>query len=339
MSRDSERVHRIAAISRCIILVVFIALSAFWAARGCVERANYLRWELKTRSRMVLLKGTNIRVFPPNRRLKMYTHNPQWGAYTAQINADGFRDRNYPRKKPPDTIRIIILGDSFTFGWGLKQDDNFDNRLESWLNQNSQGSHFEVINLSLPGINHYTEQKILKTVGIAYDPDVVMVSVTLDDFLPDNNQITTGDLPDLPSEFKRLTSRIRHASEKEHYLKIAKRKNLDTRIKSDLNILWKEFVKKPFKDMTALSKTEGFHLVIFTFVDVSPWFNTQYLKLSRSLDIPTLYCRNGFRGYENYEGQIPLSKIMIPQDGHPTAYAIDNYAYIASQKLSALDLW
>src|SRR5204862_22861 len=34
------------------------------------------------------------------------------GGVTYATNADGFRDRTYPRAKPPGTFRVVVLGDS-----------------------------------------------------------------------------------------------------------------------------------------------------------------------------------------------------------------------------------
>lgn len=38
-------------------------------------------------------------------------------------NGVGLRDKDYPTVKPPNTRRVLLLGDSFTFGYGLTDDD------------------------------------------------------------------------------------------------------------------------------------------------------------------------------------------------------------------------
>ena len=328
---DRPRVQRTASILRALIFVAFIALSAFWVIKWRMDKMAYRKWEIKMGSEMILLKGTNVKVFPPHTTYKMYTHNPQWGAYIARFNADGFRDKDYPREKPPNTARLLILGDSNTFGWGLDQDDTFDNRLEIRLNKNSAGRRFEVINLSIPGINHCSESKILRAIGITYRPDVVMVLADSDDFLPDNNQIFSGDLPELPSRLSRLADLKYLDAEKKRYMEIINNyQDKDSRYKSDIEVLLKEFVERPFQDMVSLRKAEGFRLIIFYFHRLPAWLEAQYTILTYRFDIPMIYLETN---------NIPTSETAIPRDGHPTASAIDNYADTAYKELSEMDLW
>jgi hypothetical protein len=49
---------------------------------------------------------------------------------TYQINSYGLRDREFPLEKPPNTYRILMLGDSYTFGIGSNLEDTFSKRLE-----------------------------------------------------------------------------------------------------------------------------------------------------------------------------------------------------------------
>ena len=40
-------------------------------------------------------------------------------------NSHGFRVPEYTISRPPETFRIVILGDSFTWGWGVSDDETF----------------------------------------------------------------------------------------------------------------------------------------------------------------------------------------------------------------------
>ena len=52
-----------------------------------------------------------------------------------KINSKGLRDNEYPYEKPDDTYRILMLGDSFTFGYGVNIEDTMAKVLEENLNK------------------------------------------------------------------------------------------------------------------------------------------------------------------------------------------------------------
>ena len=51
-----------------------------------------------------------------------------------KINSVGWRDDEHPIEKPAATTRIMMLGDSLTFGWGVPADGVTSNILEQRLN-------------------------------------------------------------------------------------------------------------------------------------------------------------------------------------------------------------
>src|SRR2546421_7867126 len=56
-----------------------------------------------------------------------FAHIPNSSAFLmgvpVSINSHGHRDREYSQQKPPDVYRIVILGDSTTFGWDVRTED------------------------------------------------------------------------------------------------------------------------------------------------------------------------------------------------------------------------
>src|ERR1700760_2269664 len=60
------------------------------------------------------------------------------------INAKGLRDRDLPYGRTPGILRILMLGDSFTEGWGVALEDTFAKRIERLYAQ--RGVAAEVIN-------------------------------------------------------------------------------------------------------------------------------------------------------------------------------------------------
>lgn len=56
-----------------------------------------------------------------------------------RINSRGFRDYEYTIEKPQNTYRIIVLGDSFTFGLGVELNETYPKLLEESINNVSAG--------------------------------------------------------------------------------------------------------------------------------------------------------------------------------------------------------
>lgn len=101
-----------------------------------------------------------------------------------RINALGFRDRETPLEKT-GTYRIVAIGDSFTYGWGVNLEDTWVKQLEKRLRE--QGLDVEVLNLGKPaaGPNEYAA---IATAAIpVLKPDMVIVCCLAGD---DVNQVS-----------------------------------------------------------------------------------------------------------------------------------------------------
>jgi len=100
------------------------------------------------------------------------------------INQAGFRDRDYPLAKPPGTKRIVIFGDSTTAGNGVAyRQDTYPKILEVLLNEDdSTELRFEVLNMAVGGYHTLQEVEMLRSRGLDYCPDHVLVTFCLNDF-------------------------------------------------------------------------------------------------------------------------------------------------------------
>lgn len=94
-----------------------------------------------------------------------------------EINSDGMRDREYPISGG-DKYRIIVLGDSLTFGWGVEQEDTFENILEENL---SKMSPVEVLNFGAGNYNTEQEVNYFIKKGLKYKPDKVVLFYFIND--------------------------------------------------------------------------------------------------------------------------------------------------------------
>ncbi len=96
-----------------------------------------------------------------------------------KVNSFGFRDRDYNTKKSDGIYRIVIIGDSITFGNFLPIEATFPKRLEQSFRQHRMP--VEVLNLGVGGYNTIQEVAFLQQLGLQFDPDEVIVGYCMND--------------------------------------------------------------------------------------------------------------------------------------------------------------
>ncbi len=95
-------------------------------------------------------------------------------------NADGFRDGPFDRPKTPGVRRILVLGDSFTFGDGIADPrDRWPEVMERALAE--KGMRIEVFNAGIPGTNTAWQLDLLRTRGWRWSPDRIVVGFVPND--------------------------------------------------------------------------------------------------------------------------------------------------------------
>lgn len=125
-------------------------------------------------------------VFSTNPKLR-YTMKPngRWLHHgtVININESGYRGKVIdPDDKPPDTIRIIVIGDSITLGLYLNEEDTYCRQLEDLLNEKKLfGKKWEVINFGVNGYNTVNEVELLKVNGMKYHPDLILLQYCYND--------------------------------------------------------------------------------------------------------------------------------------------------------------
>lgn len=87
------------------------------------------------------------------------------------INSKGLRDKECSYNNEPGKLRIICLGDSVTFGWGVDRNSLFTEMLEGYF------TNVEVINMGVQGYGIDQELIFLEQEGVKYQPDLVLVYV------------------------------------------------------------------------------------------------------------------------------------------------------------------
>jgi len=91
-------------------------------------------------------------------------------AGNVRINAHGLRGPDFAAAKPAGVRRIVLLGDSVTFGYGVTEEESFAGRLRRQL-----GPGVEIINAGITGYSSLQGLRLYETVVRAYQPDVLLV--------------------------------------------------------------------------------------------------------------------------------------------------------------------
>jgi lysophospholipase L1-like esterase len=107
-----------------------------------------------------------------------FRDNPTW---SIALNAEGYRSREFSPVKPPSTIRIACVGDSWTFGMNVDQDRSYPSRLEAWLQQTRPDTKFEVLNFGVLGYSSFQGLQLLKTRVLDLHPDLVAIGFGMND--------------------------------------------------------------------------------------------------------------------------------------------------------------
>jgi hypothetical protein len=110
------------------------------------------------------------RVLKPRHSSEVYFHG---SSYRVETNSLGFRGPEFNIKKEPGVSRILAIGDSFTFGYGLNNDKTFLNLLSSRL-KNSMQKQPEIINSGVPGWGPQQERNFYFKSGRHLDADLVL---------------------------------------------------------------------------------------------------------------------------------------------------------------------
>ena len=125
--------------------------------------------------------------------------------YTAKINSIGIRDHEISLNKSKDTIRIIAIGDSFTYGWGHNIEDSWVKILERKLNENR--TNVEIFNLGMPGAGPVQYSKIAEKSVPLLKPDLVIIAILQGDDIMQLESLPPPDQP-LISEIKNTSKML-----------------------------------------------------------------------------------------------------------------------------------
>ena len=101
-----------------------------------------------------------------------------------RINEKGLRDGEHSYERQNDRKRILVLGDSFAWGYGVEESERFSQLIEKSLD-------VEVINAGVSGYS--TDQELLwyRSEGIKYETDLVILVLAGNDVGDNDHEIVS----------------------------------------------------------------------------------------------------------------------------------------------------
>src|SRR5580765_286284 len=105
---------------------------------------------------------------------KPFRANPVW---RIALNSEGFRTPPFDAATRPGVLRIACIGDSWTFGMNVEQNQTYPARLEALLNARPPIGirGVDVMNFGVLGYTSFQGLQLLKTRVLALHPDIVVV--------------------------------------------------------------------------------------------------------------------------------------------------------------------
>jgi hypothetical protein len=181
-----------------------LLLRLIGAGTGAVLAALVWAAGMETCLRLTVPASSNDTIYRytlDSKRYKVMKASASMTAWGKELRTNdlGFRD-NAPTIPPkqPGEFRIVVLGNSVTVAAGVGFDDIYSSRLEQLLQRTHPNA--QVINLAVGGYNPVQQALVLHEVGLALEPDLVLVGLfPSDDFSLDlyeqNRRVAMGEAP------------------------------------------------------------------------------------------------------------------------------------------------
>lgn len=131
-----------------------------------------------------------------------YSHRPntEWiqraeGFARVKTNSRGFRDVEWTIEKPVDTVRIAVLGDSFTEASQVAQEERFTELIAQHLGEKGvfDGRHVEVMNFGTSGYGTAQQLMTWRHEVKPYKPDFVLLAFLTGNDIRNNLEKLEGD--------------------------------------------------------------------------------------------------------------------------------------------------
>ena len=170
------------------------------------EESDYTPWKLKPYSSDRIISGTGNEFNVP-----------------VTINSYGLRDDEIYENELKEKTIIGAIGDSFTYGTGIRLEEAYHQKLEKMLNRKSE--HFRVINMGRAdgALTTDVQYLYLKRKGLKFNPKIIIVGYCVGNDITDIGRKTTWLDVDAQGNPTNITTTLYYVDEEGRYRRIFER--------------------------------------------------------------------------------------------------------------------
>jgi lysophospholipase L1-like esterase len=106
-----------------------------------------------------------------------------WGQ-PVHVNRLGFRERELASPKPAARYRVMVIGDSLTWGVGVAPEARYTERAEALLRRRFPQREIEVLNFGIPGASLVDYRDTLRRFADVVQPDLIVIGFCFNDPQP-----------------------------------------------------------------------------------------------------------------------------------------------------------
>jgi hypothetical protein len=149
--------------------------------------------------RVIGYSNPNFYHVDPDRGISLKPGAEGWwtkeGHAYVRINSAGLRDHEHRLERPPNTLRVAVLGDSYAEAMQVPMDQAFWVVMEHSLQHCARlkGKKVEAINFGVAGYGTAQELLTLRHKVWPYDPDIIVLAFLTGNDLRDDSRALKGD--------------------------------------------------------------------------------------------------------------------------------------------------
>ena len=221
--------------------------------------------------------------------------------FRLQTNSKHFlNDREFEYEKPKNVFRILVLGSSTLMGLGVENSELFSKNLEKILNQKSNNKKIEVINFSGLAWSILEFYTFLKSEGLKYNPDLVIVSQNANDFRVEYNNFV---------EVNKI--KIEKLSNGKIKFDLGELK-INSLVNDPISIMWEWVRKLPFYLEVSRSSQIFYHIRS----KINELWYKQPPRISKSKQLGSYLENEGIDISENTIFSLKSNQFFINPEGH-----------------------